>query len=132
MNDDGEPSGTAGKPILGQITSRHLTYVMVVVVRYFGGTLLGTGGLSRAYREAAYLALDSAGLMVKQVTDTCRLHFGYEQMNPVMKLLKDFSLKPLDQQFEKACTLRIEVPLKDMESFINRIAALNGVKVSKK
>jgi uncharacterized YigZ family protein len=89
VNDDGEPSGTAGKPILGQINARELTNVLVVVIRYFGGTLLGVGGLINAYRSAAADALDNAVIVESHLTETWRLKFPYVAMNDVMKILKD-------------------------------------------
>jgi uncharacterized YigZ family protein len=97
VNDDGEPSGSAGKPILGQIQSRGLSDVLVVVVRYFGGKLLGVGGLIRAYRAAASDALDHNTLIERRVFDKIKLDFRYEQMNAVMKLIKDFQLDFEDQ-----------------------------------
>jgi len=89
VNDDGEPSGTAGKPILGQINSRELTNVLVVVIRYFGGTLLGVSGLINAYRSAAADALDNAGIVERHLTESWLITFPYEAMNDVMKVLKE-------------------------------------------
>lgn len=89
VNDDGEPSGTAGRPIMGQINSRELTNVLVVVIRYFGGTLLGVSGLINAYRSAAEDALSNARIIEKQVTESWRITFPYTVMNDVMKVLKD-------------------------------------------
>jgi len=89
VNDDGEPSGTAGRPIMGQINSRELTNVLVVVIRYFGGTLLGVSGLINAYRSAAEDALSNARIIEKQVTESWRVTFPYAAMNDVMKVLKD-------------------------------------------
>lgn len=89
VSDDGEPSGTAGKPILGQINSRELTNVLVVVIRYFGGTLLGVSGLINAYRSAAADALDNAVIVERHLTETWRIIFPYESMNDVMKVFKE-------------------------------------------
>lgn len=89
VNDDGEPSGTAGRPILGQINSRELTNVLVVVIRYFGGTLLGVSGLINAYRTAAADALDNANVIERQLTENWQVTFPYSAMNDVMKVLKD-------------------------------------------
>lgn len=89
VNDDGEPSGTAGKPILGQINSRELTNVLVVVIRYFGGTLLGVSGLINAYRSAAADALNNAEIVERHLTETWLITFPYESMNDVMKVLKE-------------------------------------------
>ncbi len=91
VNDDGEPSGTAGKPIIGQINSRELTNILVVVVRYFGGTLLGVSGLINAYRSAASDALDNATVTERQLTERWLVTFPYAAMNDVMKVLKDES-----------------------------------------
>ena len=89
-NDDGEPSGTAGRPILGQINSYELTNVLILVVRYFGGTLLGTGGLVKAYKEAAAAAIENAKIIEKTVDDTFILHFDYSLLNEVMRKLNQF------------------------------------------
>ena len=89
VNDDGEPSGTAGKPILGQINSRELTNIIVVVIRYFGGTLLGVSGLINAYRSAAADALDNAEIVERHLTETWLITFPYEAMNDVMRVLKE-------------------------------------------
>ena len=109
VNDDGEPSGSAGKPIFGQIQSRDLSDVLVVVVRYFGGTLLGVGGLIRAYRSAASDALDHNSIIERKVYDRMRVEFGYDRMNSVMKLIKDFKLDFEDQLFDLDCTLSLKV-----------------------
>lgn len=89
VNDDGEPSGTAGKPILGQINSRDLTNIIVVVIRYFGGTLLGVSGLINAYRSAAADALDNAEIVERHLAETWLIKFPYEAMNDVMRVLKE-------------------------------------------
>ncbi len=99
VNDDGEPSGTAGKPILGQINSRELTNVMVVVIRYFGGTLLGVGGLINAYRTAAADALDNADIVERHIVERWHISFPYAAMNDVMKVLKEESCGQTDHLF---------------------------------
>lgn len=104
-NDDGEPSGTAGRPILGQINSRELTYVLVVVVRYFGGVLLGTGGLVTAYKESASNALDSALILEKAVEYNYKIMFDYLMMNEVMKLIKESDATITNQVFENECVI---------------------------
>jgi len=109
-NDDGEPSGTAGKPILGQIQSKNVTNLLIVVVRYFGGTLLGTGGLINAYKNAAADALESAQIIEKQVLQVYSLHFPYPVINEIMKVLKEEKLDQWDQQFELTCSLKIAIP----------------------
>jgi uncharacterized YigZ family protein len=109
VNDDGEPSGSAGKPIYGQIVSRDLTDILVVVVRYFGGTLLGVGGLISAYRTAASDALDHNRIIECRVFDRVTLEFKYEQMNKVMKIIKDFQLDMEDQKFDLECSLTLKI-----------------------
>ena len=110
MSDDGEPSGTAGRPIMGQINSRGLTNVLIVVVRYFGGILLGTGGLIVAYREAASDALDHTAIVQRDVLLTRTLRFPYEEMNRVMRLLKDTDSRIIRQDYEDgACVIECEI-----------------------
>ncbi len=108
-NDDGEPAGTAGKPILAQIRVRELTNVLVVVTRYFGGTLLGTGGLIRAYRTAASEALDNAVIIRNAVFGIFRISFGYSDMNTVMKILKELDAGQTEQDFSLQCSLKVRV-----------------------
>ena len=130
VNDDGEPSGSAGKPIFGQIQSRNLSDVLVVVVRYFGGTLLGVGGLIRAYRAAASDALDQNTLMERRVFDTFKVDFRYEQMNAVMRLIKDCELDIEDQQFDLNCTLTLKVWKRKSEKVVREISKLEGCSLS--
>jgi uncharacterized YigZ family protein len=99
-NDDGEPSNTAGKPILGQIQSKDLTNILIVVVRYFGGTLLGVSGLINAYKLAALDSIQNATIIEKTVDEVYELKFDYMQMNDVMKIIKDEHLQILHQNFE--------------------------------
>ena len=108
-NDDGEPSSTAGKPILGQIVSHSLTNVLVVVVRYYGGINLGTGGLIVAYRTAAADALDHASVISRQVEEVITHHFSYLQMNEVMKVIKDMQPRVISQQFDNDCTITLAI-----------------------
>ncbi len=107
--DDGEPSGTGGRPILGQINSAELTNVLIVVVRYFGGVLLGTGGLMHAYKQAASDALANNEIVIKEITKTLHFSFAYEQMNQVMSIIKALQISILEQQFESTCHLSISV-----------------------
>ncbi len=104
-NDDGEPSSTAGKPILGQLLSYELTNTLIVVVRYFGGTLLGTGGLINAYRSAAEDAIKNAKIETCLIEDKFTLKFTYEHMNDVMQIIKQENLKITDTRFELKCEL---------------------------
>lgn len=128
-NDDGEPSGTAGRPILGQINSRHLTDVLVIVVRYFGGVLLGTGGLIVAYKEAAAEALDAAGMVERQVELALTICFGYAQMNEVMKRIRDHQARIIAQVIKMECTLQVLVGLEASEIMINQLEKTEGVTV---
>ena len=117
-NDDGEPSGTAGRPILGQIDSRGLQNVLVVVVRYFGGILLGVPGLIRAYKSATADALDKAQLVERIASRRWQLTFGYELMPAVMAELKAEGLDVPDRQFAEECKLTVEVPLSKERAFL--------------
>lgn len=108
-NDNGEPSGTAGKPILGQINSRGLTDVLVVVVRYFGGIKLGTSGLIVAYRTAASLALDEAEIVEKTVDETVTVAFEYPFMNDVMRIVKEESPEIVEQSYDMDCVMKLRI-----------------------
>lgn len=108
-NDNGEPSGTAGKPILGQINSRELTDVLVIVVRYFGGIKLGTSGLIVAYRMAASLALDEAPVIEKTVDEDVAVAFEYPFMNDIMRIVKEESPEILEQSYDMDCVMRLRI-----------------------
>ena len=120
-NDDGEPSGSAGRPILGQIDAAGLSDVLVVVVRYFGGIKLGIPGLIRAYKTSTADALSQAQVVEKVAGKTFRLRFGYLAMNPVMKVLKDMDLAAKDQDFGLDCALTVRVRLSLEADFRERI-----------
>ena len=120
-NDDGEPSSTAGKPILGQIVSHGLTDVLVIVVRYYGGVNLGTGGLIVAYRTAAAEALDNAKLVVRQVEEQVTVRFVYEQMNSVMRVVKDMQPRIVDQQFDNSCVMTLSIRKSEAEQLRKRL-----------
>ena len=109
MNDDGEPSGTAGRPIFGQIQQRELTDILVVVVRYFGGILLGTSGLTNAYKQAASDALTNAATVEKIVETVIEVNFDYMAMNEFMTLLKEFQLEMQESHFDLSCQAKILV-----------------------
>lgn len=128
--DDGEPSSSAGRPILGQLLSRGLSDVLVVVVRYFGGVKLGVPGLIRAYKTAAADALDRAEIIEKTAVQTVSVTFGYLQMNAVMKILKEFSAAPYAQQFDLQCTLRADIPLSRLDRFAEALQKTEGPPVS--
>jgi len=109
VNDDGEPSGTAGRPILNVLLSKDITNIIVVVVRYFGGTLLGVPGLINAYKTATEKAIASATLVEKNVTETLRIEFDYPHMDTVMRLVKAESLTILHRRFDNRCSMEVAV-----------------------
>lgn len=126
-NDDGEPSSTAGKPILGQIQSFDLTNILIVVVRYFGGTLLGVSGLINAYRNAALEAINQAEIVEKLVEKDLLIEFDYGVMNDVMKLFKDEKLPQIEPQFDLRCRIKTHIRLSELsriEDLLNKIEGL--------
>ena len=129
LNDNGEPSGTAGKPILGQINSAELTDVLVVVVRYFGGIKLGTSGLIAAYREAARLALEEAGVKKCRQMHRLLVEFGYESTDKVMRVVKNPEIKILDKTFDNMCSLKIEFPLDLREEIEGKLGSIEGAMI---
>lgn len=120
-NDDGEPNNSAGKPIHGQIQSFQLTNVLVAVVRYFGGTKLGVGGLIQAYKETAKLTLENSVIIEKEIMVILELRFGYENLNVVMSAIKKFDCKINDQQMDVDCKMIIEMPSKSQAKFLNTL-----------
>ena len=130
INDDGEPSGTAGRPILNVLLSRDITNVLVVVVRYFGGTLLGVPGLINAYKQATVDAIDNAAIIEKLVQDVYTLQFTHEQMNDVMRLIKENNLAMLSQQFDTLCNLQIGIRKTKVNEVLGKLEKLQGVKIS--
>ena len=122
MNDDGEPSSTAGRPIHGQLLSQELSDILVVVVRYFGGVKLGVPGLIRAYKTATQDALANATVIEKIAGEHFTVEFGYLQMNDVMKVLKEMGITPLKQSFDLDCTLEVRVRLTQLEDFRKQLA----------
>lgn len=125
VNDDGEPSSTAGKPILGQINSRELTNILVVVIRYFGGVKLGTSGLIVAYREAAAEALSAAAVVEKTIEETVTFTFPYVMMNSVMRVVKELNPRIVEQKYDETCiiTLAIKRSMAPMlEERLNKLA----------
>lgn len=127
LNDNGEPSGTAGKPILGQINSKGVTNVLVVVVRYFGGIKLGTPGLIAAYREAARLALEEAGIKEMCKMRVVEINFPYVGADGVMKIVKAENVEVRDRVFDNTCGLTIAVPLGKRDEIIGKILKTDGV-----
>jgi len=129
VNDDGEPSGTAGKPILGQINSSELTDVLILVVRYFGGTLLGTGGLIKAYREAAADAVANASVVEKTVDEVIEIHFEYILLNDVMRILKQFEAVQWTQDFRETCWMTLQIRRSLSTQLKEMLSAIYGVEV---
>lgn len=127
LNDNGEPSGTAGKPILGQINSLELTNVLVIVVRYFGGIKLGTSGLISAYREAARLALEDAGKVECHRMAEIRASFPYMAADGVMKISKMDNVKVLERTFDNTCHILLSVRENDAVEILGRLNSLDGV-----
>ena len=123
-SDDGEPSGSAGRPILGQIDSLGLSDVLVVVVRYFGGIKLGIPGLIRAYKTSTADALSQASVVEKVAGKNFRLRFGYAAMNDVMKVLKDMDLPQKDQDFGETCALSVRVRLSEVDAFLEKLSTV--------
>ena len=124
-NDDGEPSSTAGKPILGQIVSHELTDVIVFVIRYFGGVKLGTSGLINAYRTAANEALLNASVVVKQVEETIDFDFTYPMMNDVMRVVKEMQPRVIDQKFDNTCSIKLSIRKSEAEQLRMRLSKLS-------
>lgn len=129
MNDDGEPSGTAGKPIYGQILSFGLTNVLIVVIRYFGGTKLGVRGLIDAYKGAAQDALNQADIKEKYIKDYYLLNYKYPLMNEVMRILKDDRIEQLETKFEMECEIKVAFRKKFSEEISNCLKNLHGLEV---
>lgn len=123
-NDDGEPSSTAGKPILGQINSAELTDILIVVVRYYGGVNLGTSGLIVAYREAAADAIDHATVETRQVEEVVRYSFAYPQMNDVMRIVKDMQPRIVSQTYDNTCEIVLSIRKSEADRLRNRLAGL--------
>ncbi len=130
VSDDGEPSGSAGKPILGQIDSKQLTNVLVVVVRYFGGTLLGVPGLINAYKTATALALQLTPIIQKQVLENYKLQFDYTRMNDVMIIIRQFGCEVLKQETLLFCEMQIGIPKGRVDEVLFKIKELLTVEIN--
>lgn len=131
VSDDGEPSGSAGRPILGQIDSKELTNLGIVVVRYFGGTLLGVPGLINAYKSAASMALQLVPVIQKPVEVLYDLQFDYTRMNEVMILIKQYNCSVLLQEMQLFCHLRIGIPKGRLDDILYKLRDLHTVEVTK-
>lgn len=126
-NDDGEPSGTAGKPILGQINSNQLTNILIIVVRYFGGILLGTNGLITAYKTAAKEAISAATIETRLVENRHAIEFEYAVLNEVMRIVKEFNLNIVDQHQTEKCQLTFSVRQSQEETVLQRLNKLTQI-----
>jgi len=129
-NDDGEPSGTAGRPIMGQIKAFELTNILIVVVRYFGGTLLGVSGLINAYKKSSIDALSNADTIICNIQDNYELLFPYSSLNSVMKVLKDENISPYDQKFDLECKIKIRIRISAREKTIEKLSRVEGLKLN--
>ena len=129
INDDGEPSGTAGRPILNTLLSKNITNVLVVVVRYFDGTLLGVPGLINAYKAATEAALEQAQVIEGTVNDVYTITFDHPQMNDVMRIIKDGQLQVLEQASGLNCRIKLSVRKTQVEQVIDKLNKVSGVKV---
>jgi uncharacterized YigZ family protein len=131
-NDDGEPSNSAGQPILGQLLSFELTNVLVGVLRYFGGTKLGVGGLITAYKTAAKEAIEANEIIEKEVKTRLDISFDYADMQQVMSMTKQFQTEILAQQFELKCFISIAIKIDELESFMEKFTLLTTIKITNK
>ncbi|MBD1394670.1 IMPACT family protein [Mucilaginibacter glaciei] len=129
VNDDGEPSGTAGRPILNTLLSKNITNVLVVVVRYFGGTLLGVPGLINAYKAATEEALAQAQVIEKTVNDIYTLTFEYLQMNDVMRIIKEDQLQIIEQRSELNCDIQLSIRKTQVEQVMSKLNKVAGLKI---
>jgi len=127
--DDGEPSGSAGKPILGQIDSKGLTNTAIIVVRYFGGTLLGVPGLINAYKTSASLALQLTAIVQKPVLITYELNFDYTLVNDVMVVVKRFGLVLIENEMQLFCRMVIGIPKESLELALDKLKNMHGVEL---
>lgn len=130
FNDDGEPAGSAGRPILNTILSKGLNNILVVVVRYFGGTLLGIPGLISAYKSSTEAVIAAAEIVEKTFDDVYEVKFDYAQMNEVMKLVKDQNLLVLHQNFDLTCVLNISIRKTQVDSLVQRFGKISNVKLN--
>lgn len=131
VSDDGEPSGTAGKPILGQIDSKTITNTAVIVVRYFGGTLLGVPGLINAYKTAATLALQVVPIVKKQIETRYAIHFDYTQMNEVMMVMKQHNCTIITQELQLFCVINVGIANSRLAEVLHKLKELQHVEVKK-
>ncbi len=130
FNDDGEPSGTAGRPIYGQILSADLTNILIVVIRYYGGTKLGVPGLIHAYKTSAAEALQNATIVSKIVKEVYKIEYPYEGMNDVMKIIKDENLEVINNDFGMKCVIELAIRHSESERVTGKLAKINHLIIS--
>ena len=128
-NDDGEPSNSAGQPILGQINANQLTNILIVVVRYFGGTLLGVGGLIRAYRSAAADAIEKSEIITRTINRIYQLNFSYDLTGSVMKIVQSPGINVLEQKFDERVMIKISIRKSLAEGTLNKLKSVVGLEV---
>lgn len=128
-NDDGEPSNSAGKPILGKLQSHDLSQILIVVVRYFGGIKLGVGGLINAYRSAADDAIINGTIVKRRMKTFFEINFGYDAMNDVMTMIKSKKIEQLSHQFELDCKIRLAVPQSEFQEVKKGFSKIDGVDI---
>lgn len=131
VNDDGEPSATAGRPILGQLLAREITNTIVIVVRYFGGTKLGTSGLIQAYKTAAAEALNAAQIIEKTQNEILNIEFDYLKTNEIMKLIKFYEPRILEQHFDNVCRIKLSIRCGHIAEFITQAETIDNLKIIK-
>lgn len=131
-NDDGEPSSTAGKPILGQLLSQDVTNCLVVVVRYFGGTKLGVPGLIAAYKESTALVLGECEIVERTVDTTIEVEYSYIVMNDVMRIIKDMQPRIINQQFDNLCSMILSIRQSEADQLIGRLEKVEDVNIERK
>lgn len=129
INDDGEPSGTAGRPILNTMLSADITNILIVVVRYFGGTLLGVPGLINAYKNASIEAIQQAKVIEKTVNEVYEVYFDYLQMNDVMRLIKEESIQVIEQQFDLNCKIKFEFRKSQLNQILTKFEKIDGLQL---
>lgn len=129
-NDDGEPSNSAGKPIYGQLLSAEITNVLIIVVRYFGGTKLGVGGLISAYKITAKEAIDAGEIVEQEIMDYYKINFNYPEMSAVMNFVKQQKLDVISQVFETTCEINFKIPIKKTPSISAHFEEMEGVEIS--
>lgn len=128
-NDDGEPSGTAGKPILGQLLSHEITNCLIVVVRYFGGTKLGVSGLIQAYKEAAADVIAESKVIEKTVDTVLRVDFSYMVMNDIMRIVKDETPQIVNQNFDNLCSMTLAIRKSKAQTLIGKLSKVSGATI---